>query len=411
MYDAPLTLSPELEAQIRSDYACGRLSPWRCPDEASVRRVERPRDAQSVMRPAFVRDIEKTLNVAAYNRYAGKTQVFSFRRNDDITRRGQHVQLVSRIARDIARPLGLNLDLVEAIALVHDIGHTPFGHAGERCLDKVHRAHTGRRFAHNVHSVEVMDRIYGRNLSLQTLDGALCHNGEYEQRVFRTSGLSSFAQLDAALDACHAQGQDYVRTLAPATLEGCVVRVSDIIAYVGKDRQDAELAGLLGSDAPFETGAVGAYNSWVIAALTVDIVEHSYGKDHIELSQRAFEELRQAKAENYRLIYHAPSVGGECQQVIEPRFEALYDVLLQDLRSGDESSPIFAHHIVPTVRQASFYDHVYDWQSSPERCVMDFIASMTDDYFTALYECLFPEEAVKTPRRSYFADFPGPSLN
>ncbi len=409
MYDAPLTLSPELDAQIRADYACGRLSPWRCPDEACVRRVERARDAQSVMRPAFVRDIEKTLNVAAYNRYAGKTQVFSFRRNDDITRRGQHVQLVSRIARDIARPLGLNLDLVEAIALAHDIGHTPFGHAGERCLDKVHSAHTGRRFAHNVHSVEVMDRIYGRNLSLQTLDGALCHNGEYAQRVLRTSGLSSFSQLDAALEACHVQGQDYVRTLVPTTLEGCVVRVSDIIAYVGKDRQDAELAGLLTSDAPFKTGAVGAYNSWVIAALTVDIVEHSYGKDHIELSQQAFEELRQAKAENYELIYHAPSVGGECQQVIEPRFEALYDVLLDHLRSGDESSPIFAHHIVPTTRQAAFYDHVYDWQSSLERCVMDFIASMTDDYFTALYERFFPEEAGKTPRRSYFADFPDPS--
>ncbi len=406
MYDAPLTLSPELEAQIRADYACGRVSPWRCPDEAAVRRHARPRDEQTVMRPAFVRDIEKTLNVAAYNRYAGKTQVFSFRRNDDITRRGQHVQLVSRIARDIARPLGLNLDLVEAIALVHDIGHTPFGHAGERCLDKVHAAHTGQRFAHNVHSVEVMDRIYGRNLSLQTLDGALCHNGEYAQRVLRTSGLSTFAQLDAALDACHAQGPDFVHALAPATLEGCVVRVSDIIAYVGKDRQDAELAGLLGPDAPFETGAVGAYNSWVIAALTVDIVEHSYGKDHIELSQEAFDELRRAKAENYRLIYHAPSVGGECQEVIEPRFEALYELLLEQLRAGEEESPIFAHHIVPTTRQAGFYGHAYDWQSSPERCVMDFIASMTDDYFTALYERLFPEEAGKTPRRSYFAAGP-----
>ena len=137
MYDAPLSLSPALEAQIADDYACGRRSPWRCPDEAAVRRVRAPRDEQTLMRPAFVRDIEKTLNVPAYNRYAGKTQVFSFRQNDDITRRGQHVQLVSRIARDIARPLGLNLDLVEAVALAHDIGHTPFGHAGERCLDRV----------------------------------------------------------------------------------------------------------------------------------------------------------------------------------------------------------------------------------------------------------------------------------
>ena len=402
MYDAPLALSPELEAQIAEDYRLGRLSPWRCRDEEALRRRQAQRDVQTVMRPAFVRDIEKTLNVPAYNRYAGKTQVFSFRQNDDITRRGQHVQLVARIARDIARPLGLNLDLVEAIALAHDIGHTPFGHAGERCLDRVHFAHTGTHFAHNVHSVEVMDRIYGRNLTLQTLDGAICHNGEYERRVLRTSGLRDFAGLDEMLRKSHAQGQPFIHSLVPATLEGCVVRVSDIIAYVGKDRQDAQLAGLIGQDSPFQTGSVGAYNSWVIAALTVDIVEHSYGKDHIELSEGAFAELAAAKAENYELIYQTPSVGGECQAVIEPRFEALYEALLAQLRSGDESAPIYAHHVAPVCRQAGYYSHEYDWLSSPERTVMDFIASMTDDYFTALYERLFPEEAGKTPRRSYF---------
>lgn len=402
MYDAPLSLSPALADQIADDYAHGRTSRWRCPDEAAVRRRDAERDRQTLMRPAFVRDIEKTLNVPAYNRYAGKTQVFSFCQNDDITRRGQHVQLVSRIARDIARPLGLNLDLVEAIALVHDIGHTPFGHAGERCLDRAYHARTGLHFAHNVHSVEVMDRIYGRNLSLQTLDGALAHNGEYVRRALRVSGLASFAGLDATLDACRRQGDAFIRTLAPCTLEGCVVRLSDIIAYVGKDRQDAELAGLLDSSAPFDTGAVGAYNSWVIAALTVDIVENSYGKDHIELSQRAFEELSRAKRENYRLIYETPEVGGECQEVIAPRFEALFDRLLDDLASGDETRAVFAHHVLPLERQAGWYGHVYDWSSSPERTVMDFIASMTDDYFTALYERLFPEEAARTPRRSYF---------
>ena len=404
MYDAPLSLSPALEAQIADDYACGRRSPWRCPDEAAVRRVRAPRDEQTLMRPAFVRDIEKTLNVPAYNRYAGKTQVFSFRQNDDITRRGQHVQLVSRIARDIARPLGLNLDLVEAVALAHDIGHTPFGHAGERCLDRVYQARTGLHFAHNVHSVEVMDRIYGRNLTLQTLDGALCHNGEYAQRVFRTSGLATFGELDRAIESCHRFGRDFIHTLAPSTLEGCVVRVADIIAYVGKDRQDAELAGLLDAGSPFRTGAVGAYNSWVIAALTVDIVENSYGKDHIELSERAFEELSSAKRENYELIYETPSVGGECEELIAPRFEALFARMLDDLAAGDPKAPVFAHHIIPVERQAGYYGHVYDWRASPERTVMDFMASMTDDYFTALYERCFPDQAGTTPHRSYFSD-------
>lgn len=404
MFDAPLALEPELEQQILEDYRLNRLSPWRCADEEAIRRRDAERDRPSVLRPAFVRDVEKVMNVPAYNRYAGKTQVFSFLSNDDISRRGLHVQLVSRIARDIARPLGLNLDLVEAIALCHDIGHTPFGHAGERCLDSVYMHRTGRHFAHNVHSVEVMDRIYGRNVSLQTLDGALCHNGEYERPVFYRSGLSGFAEFDCVVEECRLGGEPRIRTLVPCTLEGCVVRISDIVAYVGKDRQDAELAGLVDASTPFETGAVGAYNAWILGALVVDIVSNSYGKDHIELSHDAFCELSKAKAENYRLIYNDPEVGGECAAVIEPRFEALYEKLREDLVGGNESSEVFRHHIVPVCRQAGFYGHRYDWESDPDRTVMDFIASMTDDYFSALYERCFPCERGTTPRRDYFFD-------
>ena len=99
------------------------------------------------------------------------------------------MQLVSRIARDIGRALGLNCDLIEAIGLGHDLGHTPFGHAGERFLNDIYHERTGRYFFHNVQSVRVLDALYGRNVSLQTLDGVLCHNGEYEQRVFELSAL------------------------------------------------------------------------------------------------------------------------------------------------------------------------------------------------------------------------------
>ena len=135
-----------------------------------------------MQRPAYVRDIEKIMNVPYYNRYSYKTQVFSLVRNDDISRRALHVQYVSRIARNIGRLLGLNIDLIEAIALGHDIGHTPFGHAGERALSKLYHEHTGRYFNHNVHSVRVLDNICCQNLSLQTLDGIICHNGEMEMK-------------------------------------------------------------------------------------------------------------------------------------------------------------------------------------------------------------------------------------
>ena len=134
-------------------------------------------DRANLWRPPFVRDIEKIMHLPYYNRYGDKTQVFSLYRNDDISRRAQHVQLVSRIARNIGNVLNLNQDLIEAISLGHDIGHAPFGHAGERILSALLRGETGRYFNHNVHSVRVLDVLGQRNISLQTLDGVLCHNG------------------------------------------------------------------------------------------------------------------------------------------------------------------------------------------------------------------------------------------
>ena len=249
----PSSLSDALVQRMIDDRRRGWTNPCKTQDADAIRRVDRVQDHGSLWRPAFVRDTEKILHLPAYNRYAGKTQVFSFRSNDDLSRRGLHVQLVARIARDIGYALGLNCDLIEAIGLGHDLGHTPFGHAGERFLNDVYRDRTGKWFFHNVHSVRVMDRLYGRNLTLQTLDGALCHNGEYEQRVFELSGLSSFDELDQAVENCCELGGAAIGHLRPMTLEGCVVRISDIIAYVGRDRQDAIEAGLLDEDA-FDDG-------------------------------------------------------------------------------------------------------------------------------------------------------------
>ena len=239
-----LSLDPEIEAAIRADRAQNWKNPQAFKDDDVLRRESNRHDKATLTRPAFARDIEKIINIPAYNRYSDKTQVFSFRANDDLCRRGLHVQLVARIARDIGAALGLNVDLVEAIALGHDIGHTPFGHAGERFLNDVFHARTGRWFFHNVQSVRVLDVLYGRNVSLQTLDGIICHNGEFERQVLRTSGLAAMEDYDAMVASCWEHGAEAIDHLAPCTLEGCVVRVSDIIAYVGKDRQDAIMVGL-----------------------------------------------------------------------------------------------------------------------------------------------------------------------
>ena len=396
-------LSDEAARLVEERLASGSLSPFACHNTSALRRDPCDRDRDTFLRPAFVRDAEKIVHLPAYNRLAGKTQVFSFRANDDLSRRGLHVQLVARVARDIGRALGLNLDLIEAIALGHDLGHTPFGHAGERFLNDVFHARTGRWFFHNVQSVRVMDELAGRNVSLQTLDGALCHNGEFELQRFETSGLAEFGTFERVVDACWERGAETISHLRPMTLEGCVVRVSDIIAYVGKDRQDAICAGICSEDT-FDDGLGGGYNAWALSAFVADIVENSVGRDHIEMSEEAFCEMRRAKRENYEKIYGAGEVNGDFSHDVAELFSALYEHELDALRAGDESSAVFAHHVRPLERRLAYYGRSYDWESDLDQTVVDFISSMTDDYFMATCEAAFPQVSGIFPSRGHFSD-------
>lgn len=398
-----LSLDPEIEAAIRADRAAGRLSPHRTPDEAVARREPNPHDEATLARPAFARDIEKILNVPAYNRYAGKTQVFSFVEDDDICRRGLHVQLVGRVARAIGALLGLNGDLIEAIALGHDVGHTPFGHAGERYLSKVLHARTGRYFNHNVHSVRVLDKLYRRNISLQTLDGVLCHNGEFACQTLRLGSMPDFAALDAAVEAC-AEDESAIASLRPSTLEGCVVRVSDMIAYVGKDRQDAIDRGVIDSLDVFDSDYIGTDNARIINNLTVDIVNHSYGTDRISMSERAFADLKCAKRQNYELIYNGEGMTEDAGNLVEEMFARLYARLADDLARGDESSPVFRHHIAKLCAKSRSITADAHLAEGIDQVVVDYLSSMTDDYFLSLYRHLFPDDARRIPIRGYCAD-------
>lgn len=389
-------------AQYEADRTAGVENPWKARNEDVVRRNPARDMSARLHRPAFQRDVDKILHVPPYNRYAGKTQVFSFVRNDDICRRGLHVQLVARTARTISRLLGLNEDLTEAIALGHDLGHTPFGHAGEHILNDIYHARTGRFFNHNVHSVRVLDTLYARNVSLQTLDGILCHNGESSQKVFTTSGVKDFATFDMQMAACY-QDRKAIKHLRPATLEGCVVRISDMIAYVGKDRQDAMGVGALTSHDGFNGGAMGVQNAEIINNLTVDIVQHSYMKDRIEMSQDAFECLKTAKAENYERIYLADEQGDVYEETIRPMFQELYDTLLDDLRMERVASPLFKHHIERIERQHAFYAEDRPYRASdPDDIVTDYLAAMTDEYFLEAHRFLCPDSKHKVTFRGYF---------
>lgn len=389
-------LTPDLERQIEYDRAHGVSPCFACPDEAVIRRNPE-KDIATLWRPPFVRDAEKILHSYYYNRYADKTQVFSFYRCDDITRRAQHVQLVSRIARNIGKVLGLNLDLIEAIALGHDIGHTPFGHAGERILDGIYFERTGRHFAHNVHSVRVLDGMIPYNISLQTLNGILCHNGEMELEKYSPKPVASFEELDRDIENCYQSHENNLHMI-PGTLEGCVVRICDIIAYLGKDRQDAVRAKVIEDETVFPDSPIGTHNAEIINNLTVNIIENSYGHDYIQMDSAYFEALSEAKRLNYQKIYLKDQ--DRFDTSIRPMMEQLYDRLLQDVKERRTKSLIYRHHI--DLVNKSFYRKTPYITEEANQIVVDYIASMTDDYFLDLYDEIYPNNTVRIKIKGYF---------
>jgi len=393
-------LSPELTKTITENLHNAPKFKYAFADENAIRRENSPRDTASVWRTAFIRDIDKIMHCPYFNRYADKTQVFSLYKNDDITRRGLHVQLVSRIARTIGRTLGLNLDLIEAISLGHDIGHTPFGHAGERYLDALLYDHTGRHFNHNIHSVRVLDSIFPYNLSLQTLDGIACHNGELELSEYCPSLLSGFAEFDKKIEDCYLDSGN-IKKLVPSTLEGCVVRIADIIAYLGKDRQDATKALGLSEEHFFQDTAIGSINAEIINNLIVNIIKNSYGKPYIKMDSEHFRALVQAKNDNYEKIYRNDAVESVLHNHIRPMMNDMYEKLLTDFAEGNTTSPIFTHHI-DYVNKAHYKRPFPYEETEPNQIVTDYIASMTDDYFIDLYAHLFPHSRHTIIYKGYF---------
>ncbi len=393
-------LSQSISSRILEDKENNITNEYACYDRQAIRR-NMDRDKANLWRPAYIRDVEKIMHCPYYNRYTDKTQVFSFYKNDDISRRALHVQLVSRISRNIGRVLGLNEDLIEAIALGHDIGHTPFGHAGERFLNKLYNAETGRYFNHNVHSVRVLDKIFSRNLSLQVLDGILCHNGEFELKEYRPCKCDSFEEFDKKFEECYVD-DSAIKRLIPSTLEGCVVRICDMVAYLGKDRQDAILAKIIEDTSMFTKSAIGKDNAVLINNLTVNIIENSYGKDYIMLDEDYYNALKTAKRENYDYIYRNDILEEKYTKVIEPMFKKMYYRLLEDLDSKNKSSYIYTHHIDYINMHQGFYDEAGYEDTENNQIVVDYIASMTDDYFIDLYRSLFPDDVYEINYISYF---------
>ena len=392
------SLSKGLENLIKRDKENGTQPKFYCDENNVIRRKENEHDKANIWRTAFIRDIDKILHCPFYNRYADKTQVFSLYKNDDITRRALHVQLVSRTARTIGKALNLNLDLIEAISLGHDIGHTPFGHTGEHFLDQLFYEHAGRRFNHNIHSVRVLDKIFPLNLSLQTLDGIASHNGELELSEYKPAPLTTFEEFDQRIESCYIDSKNVLK-LVPSTLEGCVMRISDIIAYLGKDRHDAE-KGKLFETLPFADNGIGVINAEIVNNLIVNIIENSYNKPYIKMDSDCFNALNKAKKENYALIYLDKS-HVESDNVIKEMMANVYEKLLSDLKNKNLSSTIFTHH-VDYVNKPYYKRDIPYTETEENQIVVDYIASMTDDYFIELFKHLFPSSTLELKYKGYF---------
>lgn len=313
------------------------LSPYAC---LSVNSKGRDREEEECdIRPVFQRDRDRILHSKSFRRLKDKTQVFLTPEGDHYRTRLTHTLEVSQNARTIAKALRLNEELVEAISLGHDLGHTPFGHAGERALNEV----CSLGFRHNEQSVRTVELLekdgQGLNLTVEVRDGILNH---------QTSGM-------------------------PSTLEGQIVRFSDKIAYIHHDMDDAIRGGILKeTDVPKEIGDVIGYNSaeWIDHFIH-DIVSNSYNKNCIVMSEPvagAMKRLRQFMFENVYTNPKAKSEEGKAVMLVK----ALYSYFMEhkDRLPGEMLM-------------------LLDRGEPLERVVCDHISAMTDRYAIATFEEIY----------------------
>ncbi|MFA5906034.1 MAG: HD domain-containing protein [Desulfobacula sp.] len=350
------------------------FSPLACFSHTAIRR-KTEEFAANEYRQAFSADADRILNSLSFTRYIDKTQVFSLINNDHLTHRVIHVQLVSRVARTIGRYLGLNEDLIEAASLGHDIGHTPFGHDGERFLSRLTHEHGAGYFHHSLQSIQFLDRIEkngkGWNLSLQTMDAIVCHNGEVHSIRLVPQGKRSFREFDTWLETLR---QKKTCDEIPMTMEGCVVRMADTISYIGRDLEDAiRLKLVKREDIPADCARVlGQTNGTIVFNLVTDLIKNSLDQPFIGFSDRVSRALKALKTFNYQYIYKNPVIKKHLTSIGDI-FSFLFEKYMTDLEKENLKSVVFTDFL--SGMSADYLD-----RHSHAQIVRDYISGMTDSY-------------------------------
>jgi dGTPase len=342
------------------------------------------------LRGPFARDRDHILYSGAFRRYIGKTQVIyntaSF--DEQLANRSIHTLQVSQIARSIGKVLRLNLDLIEAIALGHDLGHAPFGHDGERFLQEIAQQHGLGLFFHNVHSLRVVDQLSdanrGMNLTFQVRDGIISHDGEINEVVVKP--VKGKREKDIQ-DYIYRKKRGEQAIIFPATLEGCLVRVTDSISYIGQDFEDAIRIGLVKkSDLPIKVKeGLGDNNSAIINTLVHDIITQSYGRNEIKYSRDISECVFQLKKFNLQHIYENKLLKRE-REKIKTAFFCLFNHFVREVKENKVDSIVFQEWIS---NRGEDRGEKYLSEYTPEEVVIDYLASMTDRYFLNAYYNIF----------------------
>ncbi len=325
-------------------------------------------------RSPFAVDRDRIIYSGAYKRCAGKTQVvyFSAQRDEQISNRMVHIQYVSQIGRTIGKSLDLDLDLIEAAALGHDLGHTPFGHDGERFLAKLCEENGIGTFLHNIHSLYIVDKFSyhgkGMNLTWPVRNAIVAHNGEKNitklgpMANYNPKSLETITNTPVSPLIIH-----------PATMEACVIFLTDTIAYIGTDVEDAIRLGLITRSEipPSIKKILGDNNGSIIGTLVSDLITNS-SSSQLLFSDVVGKAQVELKKFNYSRIYNHPKLKRE-KLKIEKGFRILFETYLEDLHLNNRESAIYSHFL------DGKNENYQDLAAAVK--VRDFIASMTDRYF------------------------------
>ncbi len=357
------------------------LSKYACTDKMAIRLYPIDND----FRPPFFRDIDKIIYSLSYIRYIDKTQVYTNNSNDMISKRMTHVQMVSKIARTIGRALNLNEDLIEAASLGHDLGHVPFGHVGENILNEISLKCNEGYFAHNIQSVRTLMNIEnfgnGNNITVQVLDAILCHNGEVLQKRYEPVKKTK-EKFVGEYNECY-KNKKILKELTPMTLEGCVLKISDVIAYAGKDVEDAIRIGRINvEDIPKSIKeTLGYNNSEIVNTIVTDIINNSFNKNYIMLSDKIFNSLNDLINFNYKNIYLKANTQDQINKYKEI-FHKLFYLYYDDILKNNVNSDIFSVFL-------NNMSIEYKKSTSDARKVIDYISGMTDDFIQSQYNKYF----------------------